>query len=433
MRLTEQNRKRPSSLETFRKLAEKYDAEDGLARFRNEFVIDDPNLIYMDGNSLGRLPKRSVERAASVVSDEWGRLLIRSWGINWYEAPRKIGAKIARLIGAQDTEVIVSDSTTNNLFKVVMAALMMQPGRKKIVSDEFNFPSDLYILQGCSNIFGGGYRIDLIHSEDGITIDEESIEKVLDSDTAVLVLSHVVFKSGFLYDAARITDMAHKKGILVVWDLSHSVGSVPVNLDAWNADFAIGCTYKYLNGGPGAPAFLYVNHRIQKMAVSPIWGWFGDGRPFNFDLNYQPGEGINRFLVGTPNILSLLTMEPGVDLLLEAGMDRLREKSLKQTSFLIELFDLALAPSGFTLGTPREPCQRGSHVSIRHPEGYRINLALINDMHVLPDFRVPDNIRLGIAPMYTRFVDIWEAVDRISRVMDEELYKKYSPSRQTVT
>lgn len=421
------------SMELYRALAEKIDSFDELAEYRNEFVIDDPNLIYMDGNSLGRLPKRSTDRAAKVINEEWGKLLIRSWGINWFEAPRKIGAKIAHLVGAREDEVIVSDSTTNNLFKVVMAAFTMQPGRTKIVSDEFNFPSDLYVLQGCSNIFGGRYNIDLVHSEDGITIDEKSIDQALDSDTAVLILSHVVFKSGFLYDAERITALAHQKGVLVIWDLSHSVGSVPAYLDSWNADFAIGCTYKYLNGGPGAPAFLYVNREIQKKAVSPIWGWFGDGKPFNFDLQYQPGDGINRFLVGTPNILSLLTLEPGVDLILEAGLDRLREKSWLQTSFLIDLFDLALAPLGFTLGTPREPSRRGSHISIRHPEGYRINLALINDMKVIPDFREPDNIRLGIAPIYTRFIDIWEAVDRISRVMEKGLYKKYSTSRQNVT
>ena len=227
--------------------------------------------------------------------------------------------------------------------------------------------------------------------------------------------------------------MAHKKGALVIWDLSHSVGAVPVDLDGWNADFAIGCTYKYLNGGPGAPAFLYINQKIQKEAVSPVWGWFGDGNPFSFDLKYQPGDGINRFLVGTPNILSLLTMEPGVDLLLEAGIGRLREKSLRQTAFLIDLFDHELAPLGFSLGTPRESARRGSHVSIRHPEGYRINQALINDMQVIPDFREPDNIRLGIAPMYTRFIDIWEAVERISRLMKERLFEKYSPSRLTVT
>ncbi len=262
MMVKEQKSKRLESLEPYRELAEKLDTADELACFRNEFVIDDPSLIYMDGNSLGRLPKRSVERAASVVNEEWGKLLIRSWGINWYAAPRKIGAKIARLIGAAGSEVIMSDSTTNNLFKVVMAALMMQPGRKTIVSDEFNFPSDLYVLQGCSNIFGGRvqHRSDPFQRME-LRSDERIEIALIDSDTAVVVLSHVVFKSGFLYDAARITDMAHKKGALVVWDLSHSVGSVPVDLDGWNADFAIGCTYKYLNGGPGAPAFLYVNQK----------------------------------------------------------------------------------------------------------------------------------------------------------------------------
>lgn len=422
-----------TSMNAFRVMAEEYDEADVLAAFRSEFVIVDPGLIYMDGNSLGRLPKKSALRASQIVSEEWGRQLIRSWGINWFEAPRTVGAKIATLVGAGGEEVIVSDSTTANLYKVVMAALKMQPGRTKIVTDEFNFPSDIYILQGCSQLFDRKFQIEMVHSADGISIAENDIEQVLDDNTAVLLLSHVVFKSGYMYDAARIIEIAHRKGVIVIWDLSHSVGSVPVDLDKWGADYAIGCTYKYLNGGPGSPAFLYVNKSIQSKAVSPIWGWFGDKNPFSFDLEYQPAAGINRFLAGTPGILSMLTMEPGVDLILAAGMDRLREKSVKQTEYLIQLFDAALAPLGFTLGTPRDPSRRGSHVSIRHPEGYRINQALINDMQVIPDFREPDNIRLGIAPIYTTFVDIWEAVDRIVRLMQQETFKKYSPSRQVVT
>lgn len=422
-----------TTLQDYKRIAEGMDAQDEISGYRSEFVIEDPNLIYVDGNSLGRLPRKSAERAAAVVNDEWGRQLIRSWGDNWFEAPGKIGAKIAHLVGAAENEVVVCDSTTINLYKVVMSAMMMQPDRKKIVTDEFNFPSDHYVIQGCANTFGNKYEIDVIKSEDGITITDAAIDKILDTNTAVLILSHVVFKSGYLYDAARITELAHKKGVLVVWDLSHSVGSVPVELNDWNADFAIGCTYKYLNGGPGAPAFLFVNQKIHDRAVSPIWGWFGDRRPFNFELKFEPAEGINRFQVGTPNVISMLTMEPGVDLLLEAGIVRLREKSIQQTSFLIEIYENFLVPLGFSLGTPREAARRGSHVSIRHPEGYRINLALINDMQVIPDFREPDNIRLGIAPIYTRFVDIWEAVSRLARVMEEGLYKKYSSNRQAVT
>ena len=421
------------TLEDYKKLASDLDSMDELAQFRAEFLIDDDDLVYMDGNSLGRMPKRSAERAADVVSEEWGKQLIRSWGKNWFVAPEKVGAKIARLVGAADTEVVVSDSTTNNLFKVVLAALKLQIGRKKIVTDEFNFPSDHYVLQGCADLLREQYQIVVINSEDGIMIDSDSVDDVLDDDTALLVLSHVAFKSGFMYDAAKITEMAHRKGVLVVWDLSHSAGSVIVELDRWNADFAVGCTYKYLNGGPGSPAFLYVNKKLHDTAISPIWGWFGDSRPFSFDLKYHPASGINKFLVGTPAVVSLLTMEPGVDLLLEAGMDKLRKKSIEQTSYLIECFDRFLQPIGFKLGTPRDASLRGSHVSIRHQEAYRINLALINDLNVIPDFREPDNIRLGIAPMYTRYIDIWEAVSRLSRLMQDELYKKYSLNRQLVT
>jgi kynureninase len=431
--VTNKSKKSLITQEDYSKLALDLDSLDELAHFRAEFLVFDDDLIYMDGNSLGRLPKRSAERAVEVVSGEWGKQLIRSWGINWYEAPQRVGAKIARLVGAADDEVVVSDSTTNNLFKVILAALKLQTGRTKIVTDEFNFPSDHYVLQGCAGLLGDQYQIVVIKSEDGITIDGDAVDAVLDEETAILVLSHVAFKSGYMYDAAKVTEMAHRKGVLVVWDLSHSAGSVIVELDQWNADFAVGCTYKYLNGGPGSPAFLYVNKQLQDNAISPIWGWFGDRRPFSFDLNYQPASGINQFLVGTPAVLSLLTMEPGVDLLLEAGMDKLRKKSIEQTSFLIECFDHFLKPLGFKLGTPREESLRGSHVSIRHQDGYRINLSLINDLNVIPDFREPDNIRMGIAPIYTRYIDIWEAVSRLSRLMQDELYKKYSLNRQIVT
>jgi len=243
----------------------------------------------------------------------------------------------------------------------------------------------------------------------------------------------VVFKSGYMYDAKTITEYAHQKGALVLWDLSHAVGSVPVELDDWQADFAAGCTYKYLNGGPGAPAFLYVRSDLQEEALSPIWGWFGQQAPFRFDLEYTPAAGIQRFLCGTPPVLSVLAMEPGIDLLLEAGMQRLRRKSLQLTDYLIDLFDLRLAPLGFSLGTPREAEQRGSHVSLRHPDGYRINRALIEELNVIPDFREPDNIRLGITPLYTSFQDVWESVQRIERVITEKRILHFPETRLTVT
>jgi kynureninase len=413
--------------------ARQLDAEDELASFRDGFVIAKPDLIYVDGNSLGRLPRRTMERVQTVVETEWGRDLIQGWNAGWFEAPTRVGEKIARLVGAGPGQVMVSDSTSVNLFKLVMAALALRPERDRIVSDVMNFPSDLYILQGCIHLLGGRHRLHLVPSTDDITVDRQMLFDAIDEQTALVTLSHVTFKSGFLYDAAAVTERAHQAGALVLWDLSHSVGVVPMELDAWNVDLAVGCTYKYLNGGPGSPAFLYVRRDLQEEALSPIWGWFGRRSPFAFDLEYEPTEGVTRFLVGTPPTLSLLAMEPALDLVLEAGLERIRRKSVKLTSYLVYLADTILAPLGFTLGSPRDPTQRGSHVSVRHPEGYRINRALIEEMAVIPDFREPDNIRLGLAPLYTTFTEVWEAVSRIRRVVEERQYLRFSAKRLAVT
>jgi kynureninase len=413
--------------------ARRLDAEDDLASFREAFVIADPDLIYVDGNSLGRLSRRTVERMRTAVEVEWGRDLIRGWNAGWYQAPARVGEKIAQLVGAGPGQVVVSDSTSVNLFKLTMTALAKRPGRDRIVSDVLNFPSDLYILQGCARLLGDRHDLHLVPSADGITVDEQALFDAVDERTVLVTLSHVTFKSGFLYDAAAVTERAHQVGALVLWDLSHSVGVVPVELDRWGVDLAVGCTYKYLNGGPGAPAFLYVRRDLQEEALSPIWGWFGQRSPFDFDLEYEPTEGVGRFLVGTPPILSLLAMESALDLLLEAGLERIRRKSVRLTSYLVYLVDTVLAPLGFVLGSPRDPARRGSHVSIRHPEGYRINRALIEEMGVLPDFREPDNIRLGLVPLYTSFAEVWEAVDRIRRVVEEKRYLRYPTERLPVT
>jgi len=437
--------------------ARQLDAEDDLASSREAFVSADPDLIYVDGNSLGRLPRRTVERMRTAVEVEWGCDLIRGWNAGWYQAPARVGEKIAQLVGAGPGQVVVSDSTSVNLFKLTMAALAMQPGRgpstssgrspstssgrspstssgrSRIVSDVLNFPSDLYILQGCVRLLGDRHHLHLVPSADGITVDQQALFDAIVEQTALVTLSHVTFKSGFLYDAAAVTERAHQVGALVLWDLSHSVGAVPVELDRWGVDLAVGCTYKYLNGGPGAPAFLYVRRDLQEKVLSPIWGWFGQRSPFDFELEYEPTEGVGRFLVGTPPILSLLAMESALDLLLEAGLERIRRKSVRLTSYLVYLVDMVLAPLGFALGSPRDPAWRGSHVSIQHPEGYRINRALIEEMGVLPDFREPDNIRLGLAPLYTSFAEVWEAVDRIRRVVEEERYLHYPAERLPVT
>ena len=349
--------------------AQQLDAEDDLAHFRKEFVLAEPDLIYLDGNSLGRLPRRTAERLRTAVETEWGHDLIRGWNASWFEAPARVGEKVARLVGAGSGQVVISDSTSVNLFKLVIAALNMRPERTRIVSDVLNFPSDLYILQGCVRLLGDRHHLHLVPSADEIAVDQRDLLAAIDKHTSLVTLSHVVFKSGFLYDAAAVTDRAHKRGALVLWDLSHSVGAVPVELDRWGVDLAVGCAYKYLNGGPGAPAFLYVRKGLQEAALSPIWGWFGQRAPFAFDLDYEPAEGAARFLAGSPPILSLLALEPALDLTLEAGMERIRHKSVRLTSYLVDLVDTVLTPLGFSLGSPRDPARRGSHVSIRHPQG----------------------------------------------------------------
>lgn len=409
--------------------AQKLDGDDELASFRDEFVFAEPDLIYLDGNSLGRLPRRAVDRMRTAVEEEWGRDLIRCWNASWWDSPTRVGEKIARLLGASPGQVIVSDTTSINLFKLVMVALEMRPERDRIVSSVLNFPSDLYILQGCIRLLGDRHQLHLVPSEDGISVDQETLFEAIDERTALVTLSHVVFKSGFLYDAEAITKRAHQVGALVLWDLGHSAGAVPIELDPWGVDLAVGCTYKYLNGGPGAPAFLYVRRDLQD-ALSPIWGWFGQDSPFDFDLEYEPAEGITHFLVSSPPILSTVALESALDVLLKAGIDRIRRKSVRLTSYLVYLFDTILEPLGFGLGSPRDPAQRGSHVSIRHREGYRINRALIEEMAVIPDFREPDNIRLGVSPLYTSFSEVWEAVDRIRRVVKEKHYVRYFPGQR---
>ena len=417
-----------------REFAEGLDAADELASFREAFADPvDQGLIYLDGNSLGRLPRATIGRLQAVVEEEWGRELIRGWNAGWYEAPARVGEKIAGLLGAGPGQVVASDSTSVNLFKLVMAALSMRPGRTRIVSDVLNFPSDLYVLQGCIRLLGNRHRLHLVPSADGIGVDLKALLEAIDERTALVTLSHVVFKSGYLYDAAAVTERARRVGAVVLWDLSHSAGVVPVELDRWGADMAVGCTYKYLNGGPGAPAFLYVRSDLQLKVSSPIWGWFGQRSAFDFDLDYLAQDGVGRFLVGTPPILSLLALEPALDLALQAGIDPIRQKSTRLTSYLIDLADTVLAPLGFDLGSPRDPARRGSHVSLRHGEAYRINRALIEEMGVLPDFREPDNIRLGLAPLYTSFVDVWQAVDRIRRVVEGGRYREYPMWRLPVT
>jgi kynureninase len=411
------------------------DAQDDLASLREKFIISDPDLVYVDGNSLGRLPAATLGRLQEAVAEQWGSGLIGGWGANWYEAPSRIGEQVARLIGAGPDQVLVSDSTSVNLFKLSLASLSMRPERTKIVSDVLNFPTDLYILQSGIRLLGDRHALHLVSSQDGneIEMDTQSILDAIDGNTCLVTFSHPTFKSAYLYEVEKITRRAHQAGALVLWDFSHGVGSIPLEVDQWEVDFAVGCTYKYLNGGPGAPAFLYVRRDLQEQALSPIMGWWGHKTPFSFDLGYTPAEGIRRFLAGSPPVLSLLSIEPSLEIFSRVGIAALRQKSIQLTSYLVYLYDLTLAPLGFSLGSPREPDRRGSHVSIRHPDGYRIYRAMVEEMKVIPDFREPDNIRLGLVPSYTTFLEVWEAVNRIRMVIEEKRHLKYSTTRSKIT
>ena len=417
-----------------RNYAKKLDQHDPLAFYREHFAIDNPDMIYMDGNSLGRLPLAVVEMTRKVVTKEWGNNLVSSWNQGWWESPLRVGEKIAKLIGAAPGQVIACDSVSIDLFKLTMAVLSQQTGRTKIITDTLNFPSDLYVLQGCVNLLGNQHKIVRIGSQDGdITPDLDALYAAIDQDTALVTLSHVVFKSGYLYDMAAITEKAHQAGALVIWDLCHSVGAVPIDLDRCKVDFALGCTYKYLNGGPGSPAFIYASHKMQEIARSPIWGWWSQNAPFSFDLDYTPAPGMKMFLTGSQPILSMLSLEAALDPHLQAGMGPLRDKSIQMSEYFIQLSDRILTPLGFELGSPRDPNQRGSHISLRHPEGYRINRVLIDELKVIPDFREPDNIRYGLAPLYTTYCDVWDAIERTRQAVADKFYERIPLTRLTVT
>ena len=406
------------------------DAADLLAPFRDEFLVADPDLIYLDGNSLGRLPKAAGAVADAVVNHQWGDRLIRSWGEGWWELQLRLGSMLAPLIGANTDEVIVSNSTSTNCFKLAAAALGARPGRPKIVTDDLNFPSDLYLLQGLTRTLDKGHIIDVVETGDDAAAD---LVTAIDESTALVTLSHTTFKSSYTYDLAAITQVAHTAGALVLFDLSHSVGVVEIDLAAADVDLAVGCTYKYLNGGPGSPAFLYVRRDLHDQLVNPIWGWWGHAEPFAFDLDFTPVAGIRRFHSGTMPIVSLAVLEPGIEITARATLPAIRAKSVAQTEFLIEMIDEHLAQFGFTINSPRDSSVRGSHVSLTHDSAWQITQALTSVGNVIPDFRAPDNLRLGIAPLYTSFEEIHTAVIRTRNIVQDGVHLTFSEQRTAVT
>jgi kynureninase len=407
------------------------DEADPLRQHRDRYVHADPELIYLDGNSLGRLPHNAIAAVENTVSNQWGQRLIRAWNDGWWDLQLTLGDKLATLLGAGPGEVMISDSTSVNLYKLALAAInSTSQSRNQIVTDDLNFPSDLYILDSVAG--QTGRRLEMVGS-DGINGPVEGLANLIDEHTALVSLSHTVFQSGYTYDIVDLTRLAHDAGALILWDCSHSVGAIPIDFQEAEVDLAVGCTYKHLNGGPGSPAFLYVRRDLQDMLDNPIAGWWSHAEPFALDPTYRPVSGIRRFHTGTMPILSLAAIEAGLDDVLEAPIQAIRAKALALASYLIEEFERELQPIGFQLASPEEPKRRGSHISLRHPEAWPINVAMIETAKVVPDFRTPDTIRLGLSSMYTRFVDIHSAVQRITEVVSRRVYEDYTDAVSTVT
>lgn len=384
------------------------DATDPLAAYRDKFALPE-GVIYLDGNSLGALPQATPAALADVATRQWGDRLIRSWNEGWIEAPQRIGAKIAPLIGAASDEVIIGDTTSTHLFKALVAALRSNPDRHTVLSEAGNFPTDLHIAEGAVACVPGA-RLKIVARQD--------LAAALDEDAAVLLLTHVHYKTSDRFDMAAWTARAHDAGALMLWDLSHSVGAVPIDLDGANADLAVGCTYKYLNGGPGAPAFLYVAERWQDKLASPLSGWMGHAAPFAFEDAYRPAPGMKRWLAGTPAMLSTAALETALNLWADIDQHAVATKSA-------HLFDI-LAAAGDGLGldcvSPRDPAQRGSHISFRHPQAYAITQALIA-RGVIGDFRDPDILRLGLTPLYLSHVDVWRAGEILRETLETQAWR----------
>lgn len=402
------------TLAGFDRLAAALDGADRLAPVRQRFTLPD-GVTYLDGNSLGALPADTPARVAAAVQQEWGTGLIRSWNsADWIGAPARVGGKIARLIGAAPHEVVVADSTSANLFKLIVAALQAQPGRTVVLSEPGNFPTDLYMIESAIRTLGAGHRLELA--------SRDTITSRIAAETALVLLTHVHYKSADVYDMAAVTAAAQAQGALMLWDLSHSAGAIPVDLNGCHADLAVGCGYKFLNGGPGAPAYLFVAERHHARLQSPLGGWMGHARPFAFVDQYEAGAGMSRFLCGTPPVLAVAALEAGVDLHGSVDMHEVASKSRQLAELFIDAVQATCASYGVTLVGPPLGAPRGSHVSFAHPEGYAIMQALIA-RGVMGDFRAPDIMRFGLTPLYLRFVDVVHAVRELADILHTEQWR----------
>jgi len=401
---------------------EQLDQQDSLACFRDEFSLPDHD-IYMSGNSLGAMPKKALAKAQEVITDHWGKSLIKSWNVhNWFTLSQTIGDILAPTIGADAGEVVVTDATGINLFKVVSAALTLNPNRKKIVMEGSNFPTDNYTVQGLVKLLGNS--VEIVFAE-----EEEGILAAIDDSVAVVCLTQVHYKSGRLLDMKKITEKTQACGAISIWDLCHSGGALPIDLNACNVDFAIGCTYKYYNGGPGSPAFVFCAKRHQGKALQPLTGWYSHAEPFAFERDYRPADNINQMLSGTQGIISLAVSEIGIDMIARADMQKLQEKSQQMGDLLIQLIEQECAQYDFNIISPKDADRRGSHIAISHKEGYAILQALIS-AGVMGDFRAPDTLRFGLAALYLRYIDVWDAVARLKNIMENEIYKKEEFNRK---
>jgi kynureninase len=400
-----------TDLEAIRRL----DRDDSLAAFRAEFELP-PGIVYLDGNSLGAMPKAATEIARRVVEKEWSQGLVRSWNdAGWYELPRRLGAKIAGLVGAEAGEVVMTDATGINLFKVVAAALTLRPDRRVVVMEGSNFPTNNYSVQGLFSLLGDRYQLRFVEAD--------SIAGAITDDVAVVCLTHVHYKHGHVHDMAAITARAQAAGALVVWDLCHSAGALPVELNACGADFAVGCTYKYLNGGPGAPAYLFVAKRHHGQALQPLTGWWSHEAPFAFERDYRPAPGIAQMLSGTQPVLSMAVAEAGIDIAVRAPIGAVREKSSRMGELFLALVEKGCAAQGLRVACPRDARSRGSQIALSHPDAYAIMRALI-DRGVIGDFRAPDVLRFGLTPLYLRYEDVYQAVNVLQQVMATQAWRR---------
>ncbi len=409
-----------SPVETLdRAYCEERDAADPLAPFRNRFLLPQ-DVVYLDGNSLGALPRSTPAHLQRVITEEWGTGLIRSWNdAGWFAKPQTIGDRLAPLIGAGPGEVVLGDSTSSSIFQAAVAAARLRPDRRVIVSERGSFPTDLYILESVQELLGDDAPLERrLISSDGPTLDE-----VLDEDVAFVLLTHVDYRTGRMYDMAEVTRRVHAAGAIMIWDLCHSVGAVPIDLNGAGADFAVGCTYKYLNGGPGSPSFIWIAERHQADARPALTGWHGHAKPFDFTIDYAPADGITRFRVGTPQLLSVAGLEASLELWRDVDMAELRKKSLALTDLFIALVDQRLSDWDVEVVTPREHAERGSQVSLRVDDGYPIMQALI-EHGVIGDFRAPDLIRFGFTPLYVSYSDVWDAVDTLEDVLSSGVWRQ---------